>query len=264
MRTVIALMLCLTIALPIVVTGCSPPGPAVAAPPAVTGYPVQPSPTPDDENPVQVPSPTQVVPDSKSAPPSPTPAKRGKGEETSSTRGIFLWIDGVSGGATDALHEGWIQVLCYDLRIGGPVAPYAIGNETPAFSQFTILKAVDQASPKLAQFVCQGTRLPEVVIEACQGEEGAVEPHMRYRLTDVLITRYTNQASPKLMGGETLPLEEVSFLGGAIDPIEEVSFSTPLPIEEVSFVYRAVEWTSFTVEGVQISTGWNLAENSAL
>lgn len=260
-KIVMGLVPCLIIALPILMGGCSPGDPAAAAPPAVTVLPVQPSPIPDDENPVQTGSPVQTTPQSKPPSPTPTPTKAARVKEPSLERGIFMWIEGVPGEATDALHEGWIEVLRYDLRIGGPVAPYAIGNEGPAFSKFTIVKVMDKASPKLALYVCEGTRIPEVLIELCRGDDESKEPYMRYRLTDVVLTRMTDRASPQLMGGNTLPMEDISLLGEAL-PMEEVS--APLPMEEVSLVYRTIEWTYFTLEGEEISAGWNLAENSAL
>ena len=275
MKVLIAPILCLLIILPILASGCSPGDPAGAAPPAVTVLPDHPSPVPEDENPVQTPSPTQTASGSKLTP-GPTPTKAGKTEQLPvERRKIFMWIDGVPGDATEEKHKDWIEVVRYDLRIGGPVAPYAIGNEGPVFSKFTLLKLMDKASPKLALYVCQGTRIPELVIELCRGDEGGQQPYMRYRLSDAMVTRVTDRSSPLLFGGETRPLEEVSFSGGETRPLEEVSFSggetlpieevsSTLPMEEVSFVYRTIEWTYFTLQGEEVSTGWNLAENGAL
>ncbi|GEM_PF-808580 len=270
MRIGIAFVLCLVIALPILTSGCSAGDPAAAAPPAVTVLPVQPSPSsiPEDGGgPIQTGSTIPATPESKSKTPTPTatPAKAGKAEEPSPVEGMFLWIEGMPGESADANHPNWIEVLRYDLRVGGPVAPYAIGNEGPAFSKFTIMKKVDKASPYLAKAVCEGTRIPEVVIELCRGSAGSKEVYMRYRLTDVVVTRVTDRASPQLMGGDTLPMEDISLFGGETLPMEDISLnSTPLPMEEVSFVYRTIEWTYFTVEGGQISAGWDLAGNEAL
>ncbi|HQJ09058.1 MAG TPA: type VI secretion system tube protein Hcp, partial [Deltaproteobacteria bacterium] len=81
-------------------------------------------------------------------------------------------------------------------------------------SDFSIVKTLDKASPKLALFCCNGSHINSVTIELCRAG-GDKQKYMEYKLSDVIVSSVRPGGSAS--GGETLPLEEVSFNYGKIE-----------------------------------------------
>src|SRR5512141_296981 len=66
----------------------------------------------------------------------------------------FLKIDGVPGESSDDKHKDWIEVLSYSWGVSQPSSGSAstAGGATAEranFSDFSVVKALDKASPKL-------------------------------------------------------------------------------------------------------------------
>ena len=79
---------------------------------------------------------------------------------------------------------------------------------------FSIVKTLDKASPKLALYCCNGTHIAEVVLELCRATEDK-ERYMQYRLSDVMVT--VARPSAGTVAGQARPLEEVSFNYGKVE-----------------------------------------------
>ena len=92
---------------------------------------------------------------------------------------VFLLLDGIPGDVTARDHEGWIRVLA----VGSSVAVPS-GATRPVFSDLSILKAIDSASPRLLVTVASGKRLPEAVLEFVRPGESAFT-YFRIVLEDV-------------------------------------------------------------------------------
>jgi type VI secretion system secreted protein Hcp len=130
----------------------------------------------------------------------------------------FLKIDGIPGESSDDKHKDWIEVLSYSHGLAQPAAGSvssggARSSERCEHQDFSLVKALDKASPKLSLFCCNGTHIASVKVELCRAA-GEKEKYMEYVLNDVIVS--TVRPGGSAQGGETLPLEEVGFNYGKI------------------------------------------------
>ncbi|HEY32115.1 MAG TPA: type VI secretion system tube protein Hcp [Dehalococcoidia bacterium] len=128
---------------------------------------------------------------------------------------IFVEITGISGESTDDAHDGWIEVLSYSHGVS-QAGSGTTGDRTTERADhldFTVVKELDKASPKLSLYCCNGTHIEEVTIELCR-VDGDKDKFMEYVLTDVIVTSVIINGSA---GSEDRPIEEVSFAYGRID-----------------------------------------------
>ncbi|MBI4848470.1 MAG: type VI secretion system tube protein Hcp [Nitrospirae bacterium] len=131
----------------------------------------------------------------------------------------FLKIDGVPGESTDDKHKDWIEILSYSHGLSQPSSGArssggAASAERCSHQDFSIVKTLDKASPKLFLNCCNGAHLKSATIELCRAT-GDKQKYMEYKLSDVLVTSVRPGGSAQ--GGENLPLEEVSFNYGKIE-----------------------------------------------
>lgn len=131
----------------------------------------------------------------------------------------FLKIDGVPGESTDDKHKDWIEILSYSHGLSQPSAGArstggAGAAERTNHQDFSVVKVLDKASAKLALFCCNGTHIKSVKIELCRAT-GDKQKYMEYLMSDVIVSSVRPGGSAQ--GGETLPLEEVSFNYGKIE-----------------------------------------------
>jgi len=160
----------------------------------------------------------------------------------------FLKIEGIPGESTDSKHKDWIEVLSYSTGITQPTSGSAstgggASSERANFQDFSIVKALDKSSPVIALACANGTHIKEVIIELCRAGGDKVK-YMEYKLSNCIVSSWRPGGSSH--GGETLPLEEISFNFGKI------------------------EWT-YTQQkradgsgGGQVAKGWNLEENKSV
>ena len=131
---------------------------------------------------------------------------------------MFLWIDGIPGESMDDVHRDWIEVLSYSHCVS-QLAAGAVGSggsrtaERSEHCDFSIVKTLDKASPKLALFCCNAGHIPVVRFELCRAVDK--QKFMEYTFRDVIITSVRPESS--IEGGHTRPLEEVSFSYGKIE-----------------------------------------------
>lgn len=158
----------------------------------------------------------------------------------------FLKIDGIQGESTDDAHKDWIEVISYNTGITQSTSASAssgggASSERADFQDFSIVKTLDKASPKLALACADGTHISEIILALCRAGGDKLQ-YMEYKLSNCIVSSVRPGGSGK--GGETLPLEEVSFNFGKI------------------------EWT-YTQQkradgsgGGNVAAGWNLETNS--
>jgi len=131
----------------------------------------------------------------------------------------FLQIDGIPGESTDDAHADWIEVQSFSVGItqttsGSASSGGGASAERADFQDFSIVKALDKASPKLAVACADGTHISEVVLALCRAGGDKVQ-YMEYKMSDCIVSSVRPGGSSQ--GGEALPLEEVSFNFGKIE-----------------------------------------------
>ncbi len=119
---------------------------------------------------------------------------------------MFLKIDGIDGESTDSAHKGEIDVLSWSW--GETSSTRATGErlmqpKIGASGSFTVVKAVDRASPKLASMHRSKTRIPSMTISVPPAS--GTGAYMKYELKNVLVTSYQTG------GSADRPTEEVAF-----------------------------------------------------
>jgi type VI secretion system secreted protein Hcp len=158
---------------------------------------------------------------------------------------MFLKITGVPGESTDDAHTGWIEILSYSHGISQPGSGLVSSGgarsvERSQHEDFSITKQLDKASPKLSLSACNGTHIEEVTLELCRVGEDR-QTFMVYTLTDVIVA--------------------------SIRPSGTGAGAEMLPIEEVTFSYREIQWTYTEVDPRtgkakgDVETHWDLEAN---
>lgn len=105
---------------------------------------------------------------------------------------MFLRFEDVRGGSSEPRHKDWCDLVDYELVMNGGTAQALV-----------VIKPVDEASPRLHLFACNGHHVRTVVLETTRLPSGDVA--QRYRLEDVLV------ASVRQIPGSS-PLKEVISL----------------------------------------------------
>ena len=126
----------------------------------------------------------------------------------------FLKIDGVPGESTDDKHKEWIEIKAYSHGVHQPASSTASSSggasaERATFSDFSIAKMVDKATPKLFEACCLGKHIKEVIIEVCRAG-GDKQKFLEIHMEQVLISSYSQDA-----GGE-FPTESIDFNPGKL------------------------------------------------
>jgi type VI secretion system secreted protein Hcp len=118
-----------------------------------------------------------------------------------------LSIAGVSGG--DGGGDGSIDVRGIEGGVtnSGTFAGGGGGGAGKAsFSDITVTKQVDKASPVLAMAVAQGTHFASATLDVFQ--PGTTDVYMTYHMEDVIVSEHHMFATGK---GDTVPLESLSL-----------------------------------------------------
>jgi type VI secretion system secreted protein Hcp len=132
---------------------------------------------------------------------------------------MFLKLSTVPGESQDEKHKEWIEVLSFSWgasqkSAGERSTGGAASAERVSMQDFSIVKTLDKASPKLFLCCCKGEHIPEVKLELCRAT-GDKSKYMEYKMTDVLISSVRKGGTAQ--GGEALPMEEVGFNYGKIE-----------------------------------------------
>jgi type VI secretion system secreted protein Hcp len=137
----------------------------------------------------------------------------------------FIKIDGIEGECTDDKHKNWVEVLSYSHGVSQTAAGSASGGSARGSQRcdhqdFSIVKALDKTSPKLALACCNGEHIKTINVELCRATKEK-QKYMEYILSDAIITSVRPGGSGK--GGDPVPLEEVSFSYGKIEWVYTVT-----------------------------------------
>jgi type VI secretion system secreted protein Hcp len=157
----------------------------------------------------------------------------------------FLKIDGVPGESTDDKHKDWIEVLSFNAGVAQPSSGArssggAITSERADFDDFSITKSLDKSSPKLVSSLCKGEHIKEIKLALCRAT-GDKQQYMEYKLEDCLVSSVRPGGSAG--GGESLPIEEVSFNYG-----------------KITWTYTETDHKTGKPKG-DVATHWSLVEN---
>ncbi len=130
----------------------------------------------------------------------------------------FIKIDGIPGESTDEKHKDWIEVLSFNHAITQPASATAssaggASAERCEHSDFSIVKYVDKASPKLYEACSNGKHLKDITLEMCRAS-GDKMKYMEVKLEQVLVSHVAPAGSAK--GADNFPTESVSFNYGKI------------------------------------------------
>lgn len=132
-----------------------------------------------------------------------------------SQAGAYIKFDGVDGEAVDSNHDKWCDLQSFSQGIhqpGGSATGATRRRGEVVLDDIVCSKAIDKASPKIAEAVCRGKVFPKVEIHltASYGE-GARQTYLRYELKNVIVTSYnvSGDADGKTADHFSLNFEEI-------------------------------------------------------
>jgi type VI secretion system secreted protein Hcp len=131
----------------------------------------------------------------------------------------FMKIDGIPGESTDDKHKDWIEILSYSHGVSQPASGSsssggARSSQRCDHQDFSIVKTLDKASPKLALSCCNGQHIKSINVELCRAT-GDKQKYMEYTLSDVIVSSVCPAGAAQ--AGEALPLETVGLSYGKIE-----------------------------------------------
>lgn len=127
---------------------------------------------------------------------------------------MFLKLDGIPGESQGHKHKGEIEVLSYSWGISNqaPSSGGGGGAGKPVVQDFTIVKQLDAASPKLMEACCRGEHLGNAMVTLVSKE--GQQDYFKIKMSDVLISSYQTSGGS---GGGSVPMEQVSFTFSHVD-----------------------------------------------
>jgi len=157
----------------------------------------------------------------------------------------FIQFDSVVGECQDALHIGWSEIMSFNIGASAPHhIPSALGGASSArvdWSNFSVVKWTDNATPFLMQYLCMGKHFILVTVQICQNS-GTKLPILTYVFDEVIITSLQTSGSA---GGDSRPLESLSFAFG-----------------KVTVTYNPIDLTGAPT--TIVPTSWDLRTNQLL
>jgi type VI secretion system secreted protein Hcp len=121
----------------------------------------------------------------------------------------FLKMDEIQGESNDDKHKGEIDVLSWSWAVKTPVSTRIDGGATvgkPVFSDLTIRKYVDKATPNLFFYSVMGRDNPTVTLTLRQVGERPVE-FFKIKLYNCLVTSVANGGTSE----DNRPLEDITL-----------------------------------------------------
>lgn len=129
---------------------------------------------------------------------------------------VFLQIEGIPGESSDENHKDWIEILSYSHGVsqtgsGSRSTGGAATSGRTDHQDFSIVKALDKASPELNLYCCNGKHIKKMTLELCRAT-GDKQPYMKYMFEDIIVTSVSIGG-----GGGGIPTESVTFNYGRLD-----------------------------------------------
>jgi type VI secretion system secreted protein Hcp len=122
---------------------------------------------------------------------------------------MFIKIDGVPGESEDSKHKGEIDVLAWSWGMSQNGTTHTGGGSGAgkvSVQDMSITKYVDQASPKLQLFCCNGKHIKEAVLVVRKAGENPLE-YIKVTMSDLIVTSVQTGGS----GGEDRLTENVAL-----------------------------------------------------
>lgn len=117
----------------------------------------------------------------------------------------FIKFDGIDGESNNENYEGWsdIQSFSQELEANQTGLTTIRRASEPTGKKITIMKRIDQTSPKIMEALIRGNRIPKVEIEIATSTNKVI---YRYELENVAVIKHI------VMGNESdLPAEEITI-----------------------------------------------------
>ena len=159
---------------------------------------------------------------------------------------MFIQIEGIKGDSTDSKHKEWIEVLSFEHSIAQATGGAHSAQGTHAggradFSDFSITKRLDSASPVLAKYCSDGKPIPKITFELCRAM-GDKTCFMRYTLEETIVSSY--RPAGHSQGDDAVPLESIGLHFGVI-----------------KYEYTPTDAKGGGKSGAAIKSGWSTFEN---
>lgn len=154
---------------------------------------------------------------------------------------MFLKIEGIDGGSTDKSHDKWIDLLSFSWGLsqeGSGQTGHGSGAGKVAIQDFSFVKKVDTASPKLMQAACEGQHYPSASL--------AVRSSLRGDNPSIIANAVANAP------GDYLSLKLTDILVSSIRPGGN-SNTDDQPMEAVSLNFQKIEVSYTAADGTQVS-----------
>lgn len=178
----------------------------------------------------------------------------------------YVKFEGIDGESQHEGHEGWSEILSFSHSIslsGGGSTSISRQRGNVVFEDIVVVKQVDKASPKLAEFMSMGAIFPKVEIHLTGPSEGSTcqGTFYTYEFKNVIITNYEVSGSNPLAYALIAPAPDITmpsagpFIAQAVDaPMEEISFA----FEEIKVTYTECDSLGKSKGNVEYS--WNVEE----
>jgi type VI secretion system secreted protein Hcp len=159
----------------------------------------------------------------------------------------FANFGDIKGESTDKDHKDWVTILQFNHAITQPasVTQKSAGGrsaEEVDHSEFSMVKLLDAATPKLHEAACKGTHIPKVTVELWRSGGDKPVKYMEYEFKEVLI-------SGVISNGDS-------------------SGAAQFPTETVKLTYGSIQWTytkqkpDGTAAG-NVAANWNVAQGAS-
>ncbi|MGE5238555.1 MAG: Hcp family type VI secretion system effector [Chloroflexota bacterium] len=131
----------------------------------------------------------------------------------------YVKIDGIEGESTDQQHGGEIEIVSYRFGVSQPSAgARGSGGSASAvranWQDFSIVKVLDMASPKLLLYCANAKKIPTVTLSLCRAT-GNKDKYMEYKMSDVIVSSVVPGGDKT--GEASLPTETITFNFAKID-----------------------------------------------
>ena len=126
---------------------------------------------------------------------------------------MFLKISGIDGESADSKHKGEIDVLSFSWGVSNATrraGTSKLGSGKTTVSDFSIMKILDSASPRLFEACCQGEHISDALLTLRKAGESQQE-YFKIKLNDVLIS----SVQPGGSAGGDVGFEQVSLSFGS-------------------------------------------------
>ena len=136
----------------------------------------------------------------------------------------FMKLGDIKGEATDKGHKEWIIIQSMSSPIfrsipeGAKDSQRSRGETT--LGDIVVVRELDKSSTKLQESCAKGEFFKEVEIHFCTTVQNKQEPYLKYKLENVIVSSYSVHANAS---------------------------GDPLPSEEITLGYTAVEWVYVVV-----------------